>query len=89
MHLTFVYVILLNRTGMIDVICEHILIKRLFTSLALLFNLSLLGVSSEIEILFFSDFRESARPIISLGIWLDVLSEFKSLVSQCNIMWSG
>ena len=68
---------------------EHILIKRLFTSLALLLNLSLLGLSSEIEILFFSDFSESARSIISLAIWLDVLSEFKSLVPQCNIMWSG
>ena len=67
MHLTFVYVILLNRTGMIDVSnvshWEHILIKQLFTSLALLFNLSLLGVSSETEILFFSDFSESARSI--------------------------
>ena len=64
---------------------EHILIKRLFTSLALLFNLSLLGVSSKIEILFLSDFSEIARSII----WLDVLSEFKSLVLQCNVMWSG
>ena len=68
---------------------EHILIKRLFSSLALLFNLSLLGVSSETEILFLSEFSEIARSIISLAIWLDVLSEFKSLVPQCNIMWSG
>ena len=84
MHLTFVYVILLNRAGMIDY-----LIKRLFTSLALLFNLSLLGISSEIEILYLSGFSESAMSIISLAIWLDVLSEFESLVPQCNIMWSG
>ena len=68
---------------------EYILIKQLFTSLALLFNLSLLGVSSEIEILFLSDFSEIARSIISLAIWLGVLSEFGSLVPQCNIMWSG
>ena len=68
---------------------EHILIKRLFTSLALLFNLSLLGVSSETEILFLSDFIEIAWSIICLAIWRDVLSEFKSLVPQCNIMWSG
>ena len=68
---------------------EHILIKQLFISLALLFNLSLLGVISEIEISFLSDFSESARSIISLAIWLDVLSEFKSFVPQCNIMWSG
>ena len=57
---------------------EHISIKRSFTSLPLLFNLSLLGVSSEIEILFLSDFSEVARSIISLAIWLDVQSEFKS-----------
>ena len=68
---------------------EHILIKRLFTSLALLFSLSHLGVSSEVEILFLSDFSEVARSIISLAIWLDVLSEFRSLVPQCNMMWSG
>ena len=39
---------------------EHILIKQLFTSLALLFDLSLLGVNSEIKMLFLSDFSESA-----------------------------
>ena len=53
MHLTFNYVILLNRTGTFDIsnvsIGAHIN-KRLFTSLALLFNLSPLGVTSEIEI---------------------------------------
>ena len=27
--------------------------------------------------------------IISQAIWLDVPLEFKSLVPQCNIMWSG
>ena len=37
---------------------EHILIKRLVTSLVLLFNLLLLGVSSEIEFLFLSDFSK-------------------------------
>ena len=70
---------------------EHILIKWLFTSLALLFSLSHLGVSSKIEILFLSDFSEVAGSIISLAVavWLDVLSEFGSLVPQCNIMWSG
>ena len=67
---------------------EHILITRLFISLALLFNLLLLGVSSEIEILFLSGFSQSAKSIISLAIWLDVPSELRPLVSQCNIMWS-
>ena len=48
MHLTFIYVILLNQTGMIAMFwLEHILIKRLFTSLALLFNLSLRGVRAQ------------------------------------------
>ena len=37
---------------------EHTLIKRLVTSLVLLFNLLLLGVSCEIEILFLSDFSK-------------------------------
>ena len=68
---------------------DYILIKRLFTSLALLFDLSLRDVSSEIEILVLSDFSESARSIISIAIWLDVLLEFKSLVPQYNIMRSG
>ena len=52
---------------------EHILIKRLFTLLALSLNLSLHGVSSEIEILFFLDFSESAVSIMSLAICSDVL----------------
>ena len=67
---------------------DHILIKWLFTSLALLFNLSLRGVSSGIEILFLSDFSKRSSSIISLAIWLDVLLEFRSLVPQLNIMWS-
>ena len=54
MHLTFNYVILLNQTGTFDVsnvsIGAHINYKRLFPSLALLFNLSPLGVTTEIEI---------------------------------------
>ena len=67
---------------------KHILFKRLFTSLALVFNFSLLGVSCETEILFLSDFIETTRSIMSLAIWLDDVKEFKSLVPQCNIMWS-
>ena len=70
---------------------EHILIKRLFTSLALLFNLLLLGVSSsKTEILFLSDFGESAGSMISPPMLLDILSEFESLAPQCNIniKWS-
>ena len=59
----------------------------MFTSLALLYNLSLGGGNREIEILFLSDFIDSARSIISLVIWFDFLLEFKSLVPQCNIMW--
>ena len=68
---------------------EHIFIKRLFTSLALLFDFSLRGVNSENEILFLSDFSESARFVISITIWMDLLSKFRSLVAQCNTMWSG
>ena len=67
---------------------DYILIKRLLTSLALLFDLSLRDVSSEIEILVLSDFSESARSIISIAD-TDVLLEFKSLVPQYNIMRSG
>ena len=55
---------------------EHILIKRLFTLLVLLLNLSLHGVSSEIEILFLLDFSESAMFINSPAICSDVLLEF-------------
>ena len=68
---------------------RNTLIKRLLTSLALLFNLSLRGVSCEIEISFLSDFSQPTRSLISLAIRLDVLSQFKSLFRQCNIMWSG
>ena len=92
MQLTIVYVILLNRTGMIDVSnvsMETHINQTIVPLLALLFNLSLRDVSIEIKILFLSDFSESARSVISLAIWLDVLLEFKSLVLQCNIMWSG
>ena len=69
MYLTFVQVILLNRMELSMQAMfpsEQIVIKRLFTSLALLFNLSLRGVDSEIEILFLSDFSESAKYIFSL-----------------------
>ena len=68
---------------------EHILVEGLFISIVLLFNLQLLGVCSKIEVLFLPDFSESAGSIISLAIWLDVLSEFGPLVPQCKIMWSG
>ena len=68
---------------------EHILVKRLFTSLALLFQLSLVGVSSGIEILFLSDFSGAAGSIVALAVWRGVLPRFGSLVPQCNIMWSG
>ena len=60
----------------------------MFTSLALLFDLSVRDVSSEIEILFLP-FIESVRSRMSLAIWLNFLSELKSLVPQCNIMLSG
>ena len=68
---------------------EHIFINRLFTSLVLLLTLSLCGVDSEIEILFFSDFSASARSIISPVTWLNNLLGFKSLVPQYNVLWSG
>ena len=68
---------------------EHILVEGLFISIVLLFNLQLLGVCSKIEVLFLPDFSESAGSIISLAIWLDVLSEFGPLVPQSKIMWSG
>ena len=74
MYLTFVQVILLNRMELSMQAMfpsEQIVIKRLFTSLALLFSLSLRGVNSEIEILFLSDFSESAKYIFSLVLdWM-------------------
>ena len=69
MHLTFVNVILLNRTGMVNVsnvsIKTHIFVERLFTPLALLLNSSLRDVNS--ETVFLLDSSESARSILSLA----------------------
>ena len=69
MHLTFVNVILLNRTGMVYVsnvsIKTHIFVERLFTPLALLLNSSLRDVNS--ETVFLLDSSESARSILSLA----------------------
>ena len=67
MHLTFVHVVLLNRTGMVNVsnvsIKTHIFVERLFNPLALLLNSSLRDVNS--ETVFLLDSSESARSILS------------------------
>ena len=69
MQLTFVNVILLNRTGMVKVsnvsFKTHIFVERLFTPLTLLLNLSLRDVKS--ETVFLLDSSESARSILSLA----------------------
>ena len=67
----------------------HIWTKRQLTSLALLLRLSFLGTIRDTDILLSLDFNESASSIIDLAIWLAVHSEFRSLVPQWRITWSG
>ena len=67
----------------------HIWTKQQFTSLALLLRLSFLGTIRDTNILLSLDFNDSASSIIDLAIWLAVRSEFRSLVPQWRIIWSG
>ena len=67
----------------------HIWTKQQFTSLALLLRLSFLGTIRDIDIFLSLDFNESASSIIDLAIWLAIRSEFRLLVPQWRIIWSG
>ena len=67
----------------------HIWIKRLFISLVLLLNLSFLCTIRDIDILLSWDFNVIASSVMDLAVWLAVLSKLRSLVTQCEIIWSG
>ena len=67
----------------------HLWTKWQFPSLALLLSLSFLGTIRDIDILLSLDFNESASSIMDLAIWLAVRPEFRSLVPQWRIIWSG
>ena len=69
--------------------CWHIFIKRLFTSLTLLFKWSFRGTISKTWMIFVSFFREFARSKIDYEIWLAVFSVFRSLVPTWRIICSG
>ena len=75
--------------SIVSVWSPHIFISRLFSSCALLFGLSFRGTISDTVTAFVSNFRDSARSMNNLDIWLAVLLLLSSFVLTCNIMWFG